>query len=111
MITAEHTLIFILEEETASDLLKSNNVDLAALRSSLITHIDETVPKSGSGEAEPRVDSENRMIFQRAVIKQMISNKKRMDGADYVLAVLVHDDTFAAQVLREYGLTVEEAED
>lgn len=49
-------------------------------------------------------------VLRRAVMKNMVSNKRETEPTDVVVAILVEDDGYAAQLLREQGLTVAEAE-
>ena len=90
-LSIEHLLIKLLSEESALVLLESSNVDLIALRSSLVAQIDETIPKSALPQ-EPQAEPQLRQVPQRAVMKMMATNNKSIEGADYLIAVHAQDD-------------------
>lgn len=109
-VTTEHVLLELLHEETVSELLTSASVDVDALRADLNEHLGTTSVKA-SGGSEPKPEEILQNAMRRAVMKTFTSNQKGASGADLVVALLVEGDSYAAQVLRKYGLTIDFAED
>ena len=109
-LTIEHLVLALLDEGAVRDLLENSSVDLVAVRSALKAHIDLNVPKSKEFE-EPRPGSKLSIVMQRAVMKMMATNRKAINGADYIIAVLAQNDSFASQTLRDHGLALQIAED
>jgi hypothetical protein len=105
--TVEHVLLALLDEPTALELLTHQRVDVESIRTALRRHL-ESVEASASSDAR-RVSLQN--VMRRAFTKSMATNRLATSGADIVVAMLVEGDGFAAQTLREHGLTVEKADD
>ena len=108
-LTVEHFLIALLDNKAAVELLDAHYLDREALRTVLEDRIDTVATRAGAGT--PSVDSSLRQVLQRATLKSIVTDQRGATGADYVLAILVQDDTFAAQALRDHGLTLEVAKD
>ena len=105
-VAVEHVLLALLDEPTALQLLTDQRVDVESIRTALRRHL-ASVEASESSDA--RVSLQN--VIRRAFTKSMATNRPATSGADIVVAMLVEGDSFAAQTLREHGLTVEQADD
>jgi ClpA/ClpB-like protein len=104
-VTVEHVLLALLDEPTALELF--SNVNIGSMRTALRQHLTAVEP--GAPSDARRVSLQN--VMRRAFTKSMATNRPATSGADIVVAMLVEGDSFAAQTLREHGLTVEQADD
>jgi ClpA/ClpB-like protein len=104
-VTVEHVLLALLDEPTALELF--SNVNIGSMRTALRQHL--TAVEAGAPSDARRVSLQN--VMRRAFTKSMATNRPATSGADIVVAMLVEGDSFAAQTLREHGLTVEQADD
>ena len=106
-LTTEQVVIELLDEETVAELLSSASVDVNALRADLKGHLGPVAENVGE---KPKPDQPLQNAMQRAVMKSLTSNKKGAVGADLIVAILVEGDSYSAEMLQKYGLSVESVE-
>lgn len=107
--TLEHVLLALLDDESVQEMFANRYVDTEVIRTSLQYHLETTSAEPQTPDS-PRVDPALQNVMRRAVTKNMVSNKREVEATDIVVAILVEGDSYAAQVLNEQGLTVDEAE-
>jgi ATP-dependent Clp protease ATP-binding subunit ClpA len=107
--TVEHLLLALLDDESVQAMFADQYVDAAVIRASLQYHLRttsaEAQPSDTAGVAPPL-----QAVMRRALLKSLVSNRREVDVTDVVVAILAEDDSYAAQLLAEQGLTVDEAE-
>jgi hypothetical protein len=107
--TLEHVLLFLLDDRSVREMLANQYVDSQAIRSSLLYQLEATTAEAQTADASG-ADPALQNVMRRAFLKNMVSNKREVGAADVMAAILVEGNSYAAQVLSERGLTVEEAE-
>ncbi len=108
-LTPEHVLVALLEDEAVLDLLANQNVEPDSVRTSLIRHLDETNEDQHEANGSS-VDPSMRTVMQHAVGRKMAFSRKDISPVDLLVAILIDGNSFAASVLNEHGLTLEEAD-
>lgn len=72
----------------------------AALRAQLEQHVEaERTGEVPLQDVKP--DTKLRKVLHRALTKSIVSNRKGVDGAELIVAMLVENDSYAATALRE----------
>ncbi len=107
-ITVEHLLLALLDNPSASDILKACGADLDALRKSLLGHISENTPiVSGSDDVDTQPTLGFQRVIQRAIMHvQSTSNgKKEVTGANVLVAIFGEKDSHAVYFLHQQNIT------
>jgi hypothetical protein len=107
--TLEHMLLAVLDDESVLEMFANQYIDPEVIRTSLLYHLPSTDPEpqaSGRQQLDPAL----RDVMRRAVMKNMVTNRREVEAADIVVATLVEGDSYAARILSEQGLTVDEAD-
>jgi len=105
LITVEHLLLAMLDNPSASEVLKACGASLDKLRTDISDHIEEHTPIV-SGEDE--VDTQPTLGFQRVVQRAMLhvqsSGKKEVTGANVLVAIFGEKDSHAVYFLHQEGV-------
>jgi ATP-dependent Clp protease ATP-binding subunit ClpA len=107
-ITVEHLLLALLDNPSASDILKACAVDFDVLRKSLTGFISENTPViQGSEEVDTQPTLGFQRVIQRAIMHvQSTSNgKKEVTGANVLVAIFGEKDSHAVYYLHQQGVT------
>jgi ATP-dependent Clp protease ATP-binding subunit ClpA len=107
-ITVEHLLLALLDNPSASEILKSCAVDFDLLRKSLTGFISENTPViQGSEEVDTQPTLGFQRVIQRAIMHvQSTSNgKKEVTGANVLVAIFGEKDSHAVYYLHQQGVT------
>ena len=107
-ITVEHLLLALLDNPSASEVLKACNADLSELRKMLGDFIrDNTpvVPVTAEVDTQPTLGFQR--VIQRAIMHvQSASNgKKEVTGANVLVAIFGEKDSHAVYYLHQQGVT------
>ncbi|MGB5265159.1 MAG: Clp protease N-terminal domain-containing protein, partial [Polyangiales bacterium] len=105
-VTLEHLLLALTEDPNASKALRACGADLRRLRTRLEEFMRDRlsrVPESVT--VEPRQTLAVERVLQRAAIHAISSEMKTIDGSNLLVQVLKEDESFAAFVLQEAGVT------
>ncbi len=104
--TLEHLLLALLDDLDASAVMRACNVDLAALRRSLTTYIDEELENLVTGyEEDSKPTSGFQRVIQRAVIHVQSSGREDVTGANVLIAIFAERESHAAYFLQEQQMT------
>lgn len=109
VVTTEHALIELLEEDTARELLSVADVDLDALRADLQEALGSDSPGAPAA-SEPRASNGLQDVLRRAVVAALASGSRGASGADVIVAILVEGESEASRLLSKHGLTTQAAE-
>jgi ATP-dependent Clp protease ATP-binding subunit ClpA len=107
-ITVEHLLLALLDNPSASEVLKACAVSSEDLRKSLGTFIKENTPIVGGAE---EVDTQPTLGFQRVIQRAIMhvqstgSGKKEVMGANVLVAIFGEKDSHAVYYLHQQGIT------
>jgi ATP-dependent Clp protease ATP-binding subunit ClpA len=101
-MTVEHLLLALLDDASASNVLRACGADLERLRQDLVEFIDSTIPTI----PETRLDHETQpthgfqRVLQRAVFQVNSANNSEVVGANVVVAIFSEQESQAVYFLR-----------
>tara|TARA_E500000178_G_scaffold356704_1_gene437593 strand:+ start:12201 stop:14474 length:2274 start_codon:yes stop_codon:yes gene_type:complete len=101
-MTVEHLLLALLDDASATDVLRACGADLPVLRRDLAEFIDSTIPIIPASEKdhETRPTHGFQRVLQRAVFQVNSSNDKEVVGANVVVAIYSEQESQAVYFLR-----------
>ena len=105
-ITVEHLLLAMLDNTSAAQVLRTNNVDIDELRRVVADFVDShtpTVPGGDDVDTQPTVGFQR--VIQRAILHVQSTNKKEVSGANILAALFGEKDSHAVHFLTERGLS------
>lgn len=105
-MTVEHLLRALLDNETASNILKSCGCDLNVLRSLLDDFIQSTTPITNGSEskAETQATLGFQRVLQRAVFHVQSSGKQEVTGANVLVAIFSEQESQAVYFLKQQNI-------
>jgi ATP-dependent Clp protease ATP-binding subunit ClpA len=107
-ITVEHLLLALLDNPSASEVLRACSANIDELRKSLAQFIKENTPTVGGSE---EVDTQPTLGFQRVIQRAIMhvqstgSGKKEVTGANVLVAIFGEKDSHAVYYLHQQGVT------
>src|SRR5574344_2421214 len=107
-ITVEHLLLALLDNPSASEVLRACAANMDDLRSALTHFIKDNTPQIG-GEGE--VDTQPTLGFQRVIQRAIMhvqstgNGKKEVTGANVLVAIFGEKDSHAVYYLHQQGVT------
>ena len=104
--TLEHLLLSLTDDEEAAAVMKACNVDLAAIKKSLVNYLDvelKSLVVEDGEEAKPTAGFQR--VIQRAVIHVQSSGRDEVTGANVLVAVFSERESHAAFFLQEQDMT------
>ena len=106
-MTVEHLLLALMDNEIASNVLKSCNCDLEALRVSLRDFIEATTPTLESTESklETQATLGFQRVLQRAVFHVQSSGKREVTGANVLVAIFSEQERQAVFFLKKQNIS------
>ncbi|WAW11082.1 ATP-dependent Clp protease ATP-binding subunit ClpA [Oxalobacter vibrioformis] len=107
-ITVEHLLLALLDNPSASEVLKACNANLDDLRKMLTNFIGDNTPVvPGVAEVDTQPTLGFQRVIQRAIMHvQSASNgKKEVNGANVLVAIFGEKDSHAVYYLHQQGVT------
>ncbi len=103
LMSVEHLLLALLDNEAAVTVLKACNAQLEKLRQELTTFIDETtpiIPEDQDGrETQPTLGFQR--VLQRAVFHVQSSGKKEVSGGHVMVAIFAESESHAVYLLKD----------
>ncbi|MEK8027936.1 MAG: ATP-dependent Clp protease [Pseudomonadota bacterium] len=107
-ITVEHLLLALLDNPSASEVLKACAANIDDLRKSLTTFIKENTPTvSGTEEVDTQPTLGFQRVIQRAImhVQSTGTGKKEVTGANVLVAIFGEKDSHAVYYLHQQGVT------
>ncbi|WP_442774909.1 ATP-dependent Clp protease ATP-binding subunit ClpA [Sphaerotilus montanus] len=107
-ITVEHLLLALLDNPSASEVLRACAANLEDLRKSLTQFIKENTPTVGGSD---EVDTQPTLGFQRVIQRAIMhvqstgNGKKEVTGANVLVAIFGEKDSHAVYYLHQQGVT------
>ncbi|HEX4079014.1 MAG TPA: ATP-dependent Clp protease ATP-binding subunit ClpA [Rhizomicrobium sp.] len=104
--TLEHLLLALLDDSDAAQVMKACNVDLDALRRSLLKYIDHellTLVIENGEDAKPTTGFQR--VVQRAVLHVQNSGRDEVTGANVLVALFTERESHAVYFLQEQNMT------
>ncbi|GAB4400183.1 MAG: ATP-dependent Clp protease ATP-binding subunit ClpA [Rhodoferax sp.] len=107
-ITVEHLLLALLDNPSASEVLRACAANLDELRKSLVTFIKDNTPQvAGTDEVDTQPTLGFQRVIQRAImhVQSTGSGKKEVTGANVLVAIFGEKDSHAVYYLHQQGVT------
>jgi len=105
LITVEHLLLAMLDNPSASEVLKACGANLDKLKTGIAGHIDEHTPVvSGLEEVDTQPTLGFQRVIQRAMLHVQSSGKKEVTGANVLVAIFGEKDSHAVYFLHQEGI-------
>ncbi len=104
--TLEHLLLSLSDDQEASGVMRACEVDLAALKKSLLNYLDtelKSLVVDDGEDAKPTAGFQR--VIQRAVIHVQSSGREEVTGANVLVAIFSERESHAAYFLQEQDMT------
>jgi len=106
LITVEHLLLAMIDNPTASQVLRACGGNLETLRRELTHYIEEHTPTvSGDDDVDTQPTLGFQRVVQRAILHVQSSGKKEVTGANVLVAIYGEKDSHAVFFLHQLGIT------
>lgn len=105
-VTVEHLLLALLDNRSATDVLRACGADIKELESALKDIIEQTVPvfpSSANKEIQPTLGFQR--VLQRAVFHVQSAGKEEVLGENIVVAIFGEKDSHAVYLLHEQDIS------
>ncbi|MDX2217690.1 MAG: ATP-dependent Clp protease ATP-binding subunit ClpA [Burkholderiales bacterium] len=105
-ITVEHLLLALLDNPSASEVLKACAAKMDELRKSLTEFIEQHTPTvAGEGDVDTQPTLGFQRVIQRAILHVQSSGKKEVTGANVLVAIYGEKDSHAVYYLHQQGVS------
>jgi ATP-dependent Clp protease ATP-binding subunit ClpA len=104
-ITVEHLLLAMLDNPSASEVLRACAVDVDDLRKQLAEFVAEHTPKLTRDDVDTQPTLGFQRVIQRAILHVQSSGKKEVTGANVLVAIFGEKDSHAVYFLHQKGVT------
>jgi len=104
--TLEHLLLALTDDADAAQVMKACNVDIDALRQSLVRYVDDellTLVIEDGEDAKPTTGFQR--VVQRAVLHVQNSGREEVTGANVLVALFTERESHAVFFLQEQNMT------
>lgn len=101
-MTVEHLLLALLDDASATSVLKACGADLAVLRQDLMEFIESTTPTIPEGQLDRDTQPTHgfQRVLQRAVFQVNSSSREEVVGANVIVAIFSEQESQAVYFLR-----------
>ena len=104
-ITVEHLLLALLDNPSASEVLRACAGNIEELRKLLTDFINEHTPIVTGDEVDTQPTLGFQRVIQRAILHVQSSGKKEVTGANVLVAIFGEKDSHAVYFLHQKGVT------
>ena len=105
-ITVEHLLLALLDNPSASEVLKACAAKSEELRKALAEFIAQHTPTvAGDGDVDTQPTLGFQRVIQRAILHVQSSGKKEVTGANVLVAIYGEKDSHAVYFLHQQGVS------
>jgi ATP-dependent Clp protease ATP-binding subunit ClpA len=104
-ITVEHLLLALLDNPSASEVLRACAANIEELRKQLTDFINEHTPVVTGDEVDTQPTLGFQRVIQRAILHVQSSGKKEVTGANVLVAIFGEKDSHAVYFLHQKGVT------
>jgi ATP-dependent Clp protease ATP-binding subunit ClpA len=104
-ITVEHLLLAMLDNPSASEVLRACAANIEELRKQLVEFINEHTPVVSGDEVDTQPTLGFQRVIQRAILHVQSSGKKEVTGANVLVAIFGEKDSHAVYFLHQKGVT------
>ncbi|WP_283194680.1 ATP-dependent Clp protease ATP-binding subunit ClpA [Rhizobium sp. AN80A] len=104
--TLEHLLLALIDDADAAAVMGACNVDLVALKKTLVEYVDNELSNLITGyDEDSKPTSGFQRVIQRAVIHVQSSGREEVTGANVLVAIFAERESHAAYFLQEQEMT------
>ncbi len=104
--TLEHLLLALIDDTDAAAVMRACNVDLDALRTTVVKYIDSELDNLVTGyDDDSKPTAGFQRVIQRAVIHVQSSGREEVSGANVLVAIFAERESHAAFFLQEQQMT------
>jgi uncharacterized protein (TIGR00369 family) len=103
-ITVEHLLLALLDNPSASEVLRACAANIEELRKLLTEFINEHTPIVTGDEVDTQPTLGFQRVIQRAILHVQSSSKKEVTGANVLVAIFGEKDSHAVYFLHQKGV-------
>ncbi|MCI9865408.1 ATP-dependent Clp protease ATP-binding subunit ClpA [Rhizobium skierniewicense] len=104
--TLEHLLLALIEDADAAAVMGACNVDLDALKKTVVDYVDNELSNLVTGyDEDSKPTSGFQRVIQRAVIHVQSSGREEVTGANVLVAIFAERESHAAYFLQEQEMT------
>ncbi|MGH8729367.1 MAG: ATP-dependent Clp protease ATP-binding subunit ClpA [Burkholderiales bacterium] len=104
-ITVEHLLLAMLDNPSASEVLRQCAANIEELRKNLTEFVTEHTPVVKSSEVDTQPTLGFQRVIKRAILHVQSSGKKEVTGANVLVALYGEKDSHAVYFLHQTGVT------
>src|SRR5499433_417774 len=104
-ITVEHLLLALLDNPSASEVLRACAANIEELRKLLTEFINEHTPIVTGDEVDTQPTLGFQRVIQRAILHVQSSGKKEVTGANVLVAIFGEKESHAVYFLNQRGVT------
>jgi ATP-dependent Clp protease ATP-binding subunit ClpA len=104
-ITVEHLLLALLDNPSASEVLRSCAANVDDLRKLLTDFVTEHTPILAGDDVDTQPTLGFQRVIQRAILHVQSSGKKEVTGANVLVAIFGEKDSHAVYFLHQKGVT------
>src|SRR5215207_1429136 len=104
-ITVEHLLLALLDNPSASEVLRACADDIDELRKLLSDFVTEHTPILAGDDVDTQPTLGFQRVIQRAILHVQSSGKKEVTGANVLVAIFGEKDSHAVYFLHQKGVT------
>ena len=104
-ITVEHLLLALVDNPSASDVLKACAADVDDLRKLLAEFVTEHTPILAGEDVDTQPTLGFQRVIQRAILHVQSSGKKEVTGANVLVAIFGEKDSHAVYFLNQKGIS------
>ena len=104
-ITVEHLLLALLDNPSASEVLKACATEIDDLRKLLSEFVTEHTPILTTEDTDTQPTLGFQRVIQRAILHVQSSGKKEVTGANVLVAIFGEKDSHAVYFLHQKGVT------
>src|ERR1043165_788205 len=103
-IPVEHLLLALLDNPSASEVIKACAAEIDELRKLLSEFIAEHTPILANDESDTQPTLGFQRVIQRAILHVQSSGKKEVTGANVLVAIFGEKDSHAVYFLQQQGI-------
>src|SRR5678816_1297268 len=103
-ITVEHLLLALLDNPSASEVLRACAANIEELRKLLTDFINEHTPIVTGDEVDTQPTLGFQRVIQRAILHAQSSGQKEVTGANVLVAIFGEKDSHAVYFLQQQGI-------
>jgi ATP-dependent Clp protease adapter protein ClpS len=104
-ISVEHLLLALLDNPSASILLRECSANLDELRKLLTDLVEEVTPRMKDGEIDTQPTLGFQRVIQQAILHVQTSGKKEVTSVDVLVAIFGEQDSAAVRFLEQAGVS------